>query len=254
MGGDFILLHFWDIPNNWKFSIFSQDLLEFAVSHRIAPEMSEDHVSSALLPCVISAATTSGTRLSLATKQSQALVAVTEADGLSKLTVASASTTDSNIKVVELALRPLQAEARPKTQDLNMRKTTVLAERVAKAEAKQKKGSSGRKNRCCYWCRISRNSGQFFNDYNQSGKHRHAVQNLTLDLNYFVWKLKCHLAADLSTHKLSSARTKAAQQGREKSNKVRFELGDKQYLKFYRICWPYSEKYKIIRKLRQRKK
>lgn len=150
---------------------------------KIAPEMSDDNVSSALVLCVSSGATTSETRLSLPTKQGQAPVTVTEPEDLSRSIVASASTPDSNIKVVELSSRPLQAQARLKTQRLNKKKAIVLADCNVKAEARQKKNNSGWKNRCCRWCKISCNSDKVCYDYNQSRKHRRAIPNLTTDLH-----------------------------------------------------------------------
>lgn len=185
---------------------------------RIITPTTGDHMSTTVVPPVSCAAATSTFRLHTATWQDKVSVTVAEPEDLHTVTVASVTATDSSIEVIELSTRPIQPQARPKIRRLNKKKAAVLADRVAKAESKQKEKLFSQKKRFCRWCNISCNFNKVFYNHNQSRKHLRAVQNQTTDLNCSTCNREFRTALDLATHKLSSAHIKAARARREGRN------------------------------------
>lgn len=186
------------------------DMLEHLVSHKITQGVSGDHVTSALVPRVNSAAATSETRLLSATGHRQFLITVTEYKNLPKSIGANVSTPDSNLKMMKLSFGLLQAHARPDIQEINKQKATVLADNVTKAYNKESNNVSSIKNSFSRWCMIPFNSGKVFYNHNQFGSHLCAVLNQKADLNWSICKKEYHSATDLATPKHSSAHIQVA--------------------------------------------
>lgn len=93
----------------------------------------------------------------------------------------------------------------------NKKRAAVLADRIAKAEAKARKKTTKQTDYFCITCNISCNSSKTLDDHVNSRRHRNALQNQNSNLFCNVCKrtFMCH--QDLAAHNISAAHLKELQ-------------------------------------------
>lgn len=183
-------------------------------------------MSTELVPRVSRVVSTSTVRSLLPEGQQEATdlldyqVTVSEPeDQITRLPATDTGTEDLEITVLpDRKSTSFVEQGTRKLQRLNKKKAKVLADRVAKAEAKKKKKISSRKNRYCKWCKLSCNSDKTFYDHNNSTKHKRTVENIRTDLNCDICKREFRCAADLASHNLNAKHIKATRALRDTKN------------------------------------
>lgn len=104
-----------------------------------------------------------------------------------------------------------------KLERLKERKSKVLANKIAKAKGKKKKGIASKRNRFCKRCKVSCNCNKTFYDHCKSRTHRNFITNLKSDLHCELCDRDFKTRSDLETHNVSGGHVKSARLTRQKA-------------------------------------
>lgn len=197
------------------------------MDREITPTPHSTKVSTALVPRVSSTAVTSIYRAQVPQETSTGTeiidlvdyeVTVTEPED--RIVPATATATNRrNCPSAPVASRSTSCtdKTAPKVGRLNKKKSKVLADKAAKAEAKRKKSIGSKKDRFCKWCKVSCNSNKTFYDHCQSRRHQNLIANLQSDLHCTLCDRDFKTKSDLETHNLSGRHIKAARIARQEA-------------------------------------